>query len=111
MNDVSGAAGRLQIPGREGEQSPFRRFDAEFFTDDAAQERLQTLFPLLDAASEGVVDHGLVAASSLGIDLGTEPVEHLVVQPDRDPGLSRYWRDSGPSLFWAHAFGLRFAPE
>lgn len=53
---------------------------------------------MLHVAPQGEIDQCLIAASASGVYLGAKPVEDIVIDPDRYPGLSWRERDDGPAL-------------
>ncbi len=83
---------------------------SKLLSDDAPQISLQRLSPALNMLFEGAVDHGLIASAASGLDLGTEPVNHIIIQANGDPDFAWGERDNGSSftlaeiISFAHAF-------
>ena len=61
---------------------------AEFLAENTPNRTLERLCPMLRVLTQGVVDEGLVAASTSGVHLLPKPIDHVVVEAYGDPGLS-----------------------
>ena len=60
---------------------------SELFPDDPSQRLFQRLSLPLHELSQGDVDQGLVITTTCRVDLILEPLNEVVVEPDRDSRL------------------------
>jgi hypothetical protein len=88
-------------PGGMESSRPFFQAVLKLFPDDAAEERPKVLTASLDVFPEGAIDHRLITAAALGVNLVTKPIKDLVIQPYRDPGFPGRRRKQGASLAFA----------
>ena len=61
----------------------------QLLPEDFSKNLLERLALVRDECPEGVIDERLVAPSARVIDLRSEPIQQIIVQTDRDPGLPR----------------------
>ena len=80
---------------------PFFPAVLQLFPDDAAEERPKVLTASLDVFYECAIDHCLITAAALGVNLVTKPIKDLVIQPYCDPGFPGRRRKQGDSLAFA----------
>jgi hypothetical protein len=80
----------------------------KLLSEQLSKNSLEWLVPGRDELPECVVDESLVATSTRTIDLGSEPIQQIVVEADGDPRLSmrrRRDRTSAPGtevVFLSH---------
>src|SRR5207249_7156046 len=70
----------------------------ELLAKDAPNGTLERFGPTSGVLTQRVVDERLVTAAARGMHLLPEPVDHVVVEADSDPGLPRRDRDHGAPL-------------
>src|SRR5919106_3247120 len=69
----------------------------DFLPDNASHHRFQGFAALLHEPAQGLVDERLIVPATGGMDLPTEPLQHIVVEANSDPGLpGRYRHDRPP---------------
>jgi len=84
----------------------------EFFADDAAEGGFEGFVGAADVLAQGFVDQRLVVAAAGFVDLMTEPVENIVIEPDGDPGFPLGNREHRAALAFAEiVFTLHWFPH
>jgi hypothetical protein len=81
----------------------FRRYSGcllDFFSNYSAKKSFERLILVFCVRPEGVVEHGLVVAAALSLNLCAEPIHKVTIQTDRDSDLPvRSWHDGTASGF------------
>ena len=80
----------------------------ELFTQDAPKNLLKRFVALPDVLSERTIDEGLVVPAPRGMDLGSEPLQYIVIEANGDARFPLRDRDHRSVLalaeivFFAH---------
>src|SRR6266567_8131899 len=83
-----------------GPTSPLAISAVQFLANHATKNHLERFLAFLNKGSQGIVDVRLVIRTTSEVSLLSKPVEHIIVETNRDPGLAgRWWQDGT-------AFGL-----
>src|SRR5512138_1043459 len=93
---MRGSGNRLPIGIRRSFQSP--PVSAQFLANHDPNLVLQRFLVRFDMLTQGIVDQGLVIATTGRMDLLPEPSEYVVIDPDRDSCFPRRCLDRGTSF-------------
>src|SRR5690606_27089963 len=75
-----------------------RRSVLEFFPNDSADDGLKRFLLLSHKRAQGFVDQCLVVAAAGIVDLGSEPIEDIVINANGNAGLYGSGLDDGAAL-------------